>query len=42
MKKENFENHERMGEKTKTVAEKCKSSKDKLVHTAHIHVSAYI
>ena len=42
MKKENFENHERMGEKTKTGGEICKSSKDKLAHTAHIHMSAYI
>ena len=42
MKNENFENHDSMGDKTKTGGEKCKSSKGKLVHTAHIHMNAFI
>ena len=40
MKTQNFEKHENYGEKTKTGGEKCKSSKGKLVHTAHIHMNA--
>ena len=37
-----IENHGSIGEKTKTGGEKCKSSKGKLVYTAHIHMYAYI
>ena len=42
MTNENLENYESMGEKTTTGGEKCKSSKGKLVHTAHIRMKAYI
>ena len=42
MKIENFGNYASMGEKTKTVGEKCKPSKVELVHTADILMNAYI